>query len=103
MKLEVILGCITFIGKFRFLESVEGKTLGGKEENAFTTTTGENVNAILWGRKIIYSASIVEERREYIQPSTLLGKDENAFIKPFTAESIHFSPSIAMKLSLTVN
>jgi hypothetical protein len=68
IKLEVILGCITFIGKFRFLESVEGKTLGGKEENAFTTTTGENVNEILWGRKIIYSASIVEERREYIRP-----------------------------------
>jgi hypothetical protein len=61
IKLEVILeGIFAFIGKFRFLVSVEGKTLGGKEENAFTC--------------------------QY----QLLGKDENAFTKPFTVESIYF-------------
>jgi hypothetical protein len=84
IKLEVIR-CIACIGKFRFLVSVEGKTLGGERRHS-PPTTEENVNAIPWGRRESIHPSIAGERRECIHPS-------------IAGESIHFSPSIAMELA----
>jgi hypothetical protein len=83
--------------------SVEGKTLEGKKRTHSPPTTGENVNAILWGRKNSIHRHQLLGKDENTFAHPLLGKDENAFTKPFTAESIHFSPSIAMELTWTEN
>jgi hypothetical protein len=63
-----------------------GKTLGGKEEKAFTTDDWEKCQCNPLGKKRINSASIAGERRD-------------AFNKPFTDESIHLFTSIAMELA----
>jgi hypothetical protein len=118
-----MLGGIAFIGKFRFLVSVEGKTLGGKEEKAFTTddwekmsmqSPGEEENQFihpLLGKdeNAFIKPLLGKDENAFIKPllekdenafiKPLLRKDDNAFNKPFTDESIHLFTSIAMELA----
>jgi hypothetical protein len=67
--------------------SVEGKTLGGEEEKAFTTDDwGKCQCNPLGKKKSIQHQLLGKDEKTFAHP--LLGKDENAFTKAFTAESI---------------